>query len=75
MIPKRYEPILFALILSGLMSLFITGVATFRTVGLITGFTDPWLKSWLTAWPMAFPATFLVAPTTRRVVRLMTSER
>ena len=34
MIPARYAPIVFGLILSGLMSLIVSGIATLRAVGL-----------------------------------------
>ena len=37
MIPKKYGPILFSLILSGLMSLLVSGIATFRAAGLVDG--------------------------------------
>lgn len=69
MIPRKYEPILFGLILSGLMSLLVSGIATLRAAGLGPGFLSLWAGSWLTAWLFAFPAVLLVAPVARRVVR------
>lgn len=38
MIPARYAPLLFALILSGIMSFIVSGVATLKTIGLTPGF-------------------------------------
>lgn len=69
MIPRKFEPVLFGLILSGLMSLLVSGIATLRAAGLGPGFLPLWLTSWLTAWLFAFPAVLLVAPLARRVVR------
>ena len=40
MIPARYGPILFGAILSGLMSLLVSGISTFRVTGWGTTFLD-----------------------------------
>jgi hypothetical protein len=69
MIPRKFEPILFGFILSGLMSLLVSGIATLRATGLGPGFLSLWAGSWLTAWLFAFPAVLLVAPVARRLVR------
>ena len=34
MIPKKFAPALFSLILSGLMSFLVSGISTFRVSGL-----------------------------------------
>ena len=68
MIPKKYGPILFSLILSGLMSLLVSGIATFRAAGLVDGVFLLWMSAWLTAWLIEFPAVMLVAPFTQKVV-------
>lgn len=67
-LPARWAPVLFGLILSGLMSLLVSGIATGRAMGLGPGFTGTWLSSWLSAWAVAFPAVLLVAPMARRLV-------
>ena len=73
MFPQRFAPMLFSLILSGLMSLLVSGIATFRAVGFADGVTglwaSAWLTAWLTAWLFAFPAVMLVAPLAQRAVR------
>lgn len=38
MLPKRFVPLLFSLILSGLMSLLVSGISTYRAAGLVPGF-------------------------------------
>lgn len=72
MIPKKYAPILFGLLLSGLMSFLVAGISTLRAVGPVDGFMGIWLGAWLTAWAIAFPAVLVVAPITRRLVDRLT---
>ena len=72
MLPARWSPVLFALLLSGMMSLIVSGVATLRAVGLPAGFVGLWLTSWLSSWAVAFPAVLVVAPLARRLVALLT---
>jgi hypothetical protein len=72
-IPRKYAPLLFGLILSGLMSWLVAGISTLRAVGLTPGFVAEWLSAWLTAWLVAFPVVLVVAPLTRRALdRLVT---
>ncbi|MES2957156.1 MAG: DUF2798 domain-containing protein [Pseudomonadota bacterium] len=68
MIPRRFAPLLFGLILSGLMSLLVSGISTWRAVGLGPEFGALWAGAWLTAWLFAFPAVLVVAPLTRRII-------
>ena len=69
MIPRRFEPLLFGVVLSGMMSFVVAGVATLRTQGPVPGFVPLWLGGWLVAWPVAFPAVLLLAPLARRLVQ------
>jgi hypothetical protein len=55
MISKKCGPMLFGLILSGLMSLLVSGISTFHAIGLAPGFAGLWTSAWLTAWLVAFP--------------------
>lgn len=68
MIPRKYGPMLFSLILSGLMSLLVSGIATFRAVGFAEGVWGLWVAAWLTAWLIACPTVMLVAPLTQKIV-------
>lgn len=72
MIPARYGPVLFSLILSGTMSLLVSGIATYRTLPPNQGFAGPWMGAWLSGWLFAFPAVMLAAPLARRVVAWLT---
>lgn len=68
MIPKRWGPALFGLILSGMMSFLVSGISTFRALGLAADFWPLWLSAWLTAWCFAFPIVMVVAPLARKMV-------
>lgn len=74
MIPKKYGPIVFAVILSGLMSLLVSGISTYRATGPVPGFVNLWANAWLTAWLFAFPVVILAAPLTQKVVRLLVAK-
>ncbi|WP_135449399.1 DUF2798 domain-containing protein [Tabrizicola caldifontis] len=68
MFPARLAPILFGFVLSGLMSLIVSGLSTFRAVGLVHGFPILWLCNWAVSWAIAFPTVLVVAPLTRKIV-------
>ncbi|CAG9181172.1 MULTISPECIES: DUF2798 domain-containing protein [Cupriavidus] len=71
MIPSKYAPQLFSLVLSGLMSLIVAGISTYRAVGLVPDFAGIWAGTWLTAWIVAFPAVLVVTPVARRAVQIL----
>jgi hypothetical protein len=73
MIPSRFAPLLFGFALSGMMSLLVSGIASFRAAGAVDGFAAIWLTSWLTSWPIAFPVVLVVAPVARRLVQRLTA--
>lgn len=64
----RYAPFLFGLLVSGLMSFLVSGVATLRALGPVEGFGGFWMAAWLPAWAVAFPTILVVAPLVRRLV-------
>ena len=68
MLPKKYEPMVFGFLLSGMMSLLVSGVSTLNAAGLGIDFVALWMRAWLTAWLIAFPVVLFVAPLTRRLV-------
>jgi Protein of unknown function (DUF2798) len=68
MIPARFAPLAFGFVLSCMMSLLVSGIATFRNVGLIDGFLAIWMGAWLPSWLIAFPVVLAVAPLARQVV-------
>ncbi|WP_205574653.1 DUF2798 domain-containing protein [Indioceanicola profundi] len=72
LIPARYAPVLFGFLLSGLMSLIVSGIATLRATGLPPNFPAIWFQAWLPSWGVAFPTVLVVAPLVRRVVARLT---
>lgn len=68
MIPARYSQFLFGFILSGLMSCIVSGLSTFRALGLVAHFPALWAGNWAASWALAFPTVLVVAPITRRLV-------
>lgn len=75
MIPQKFAPALFALILSGLMSMLVPGFATFRATGWFPGFTGLWFGSWLSTWLFAFPVVTAVSPLAGRIVQRLTADQ
>ena len=69
--PARLAPALFGFVLSGMMSLVVSGIATLRNAGLVEGVLTLWLSAWLLSWLIAFPVVLIVAPLTRRFVSLL----
>ena len=74
MIPARFAPVVFGLILSGLMSALVSGISTLRAAGLSEALPALWLGAWLASWAVAFPAVLVVAPITRRLVARLVRE-
>ena len=68
MIPARFAPVLFGLVLSSLMSFLVSGIATFRAAGMVDGFVALWIGAWLPSWFIAFPVVLVVGPLARRIV-------
>jgi hypothetical protein len=75
MIPGKYSAVVFGLLLSGLMSLLVSGITTLRLNGWAAGLVGMWVGAWLTAWLLAFPAVLVVAPLARRLVERLTAGR
>ncbi|MBL8806401.1 MAG: DUF2798 domain-containing protein [Rhodospirillales bacterium] len=69
MLPARYEPVAFGFVLSGMMSLLVSGISTARAAPQFTDFPANWGMAWLMSWAIAFPVVLVVAPVARRIVR------
>lgn len=74
MIPARFAHLTFSFFLSGMMSFLITGVATFRAVGLTADLLRLWITAWPFSWMIAFPAVTVVAPVARRLSAMVTKD-
>ena len=69
--PARYAGILMPFILSILMTMVVSAVATARNLGLGPDFLAHWLPAWAMSWVVAFPVLLVALPLTRRLVRLL----
>ena len=66
-LPSSAQPFVFGALLSGFMSLVVSGVATVKAIGLVEGLAGQWLTAWLASWAVAFPVVLVVAPVVRRL--------
>ncbi|MEM6939943.1 MAG: DUF2798 domain-containing protein [Pseudomonadota bacterium] len=73
-IPKKYKVIAFGFILSGMMSCFVSGLATLINIGFVPIFFGNWPSAWLTSWLFSFPIVLCVAPLVRRILRAIVIE-
>lgn len=74
MIPARYSHIAFGLVLSGMMSLLVSGISTLKAIGPVDGFVAIWLGNWVAGWAVAFPTVIVVAPIARKIVQRLVRE-
>ncbi len=68
MIPARFAQPLFALIMSGLMSCVVTGIATVKAIGFGPSTLGDWMASWAFCWPIAFTVILTLGPTVKRLI-------
>lgn len=67
-LPARYNAIALPLVLSFLMTNVVSGIATWRAVGLVPNFLHLWMTAWALSWLVAFPAVLIMLPVSRRIV-------
>jgi hypothetical protein len=67
-LPPRYNAIAMPLVLSGLMTIVVSGISTINAVGFAPGWTALWLKAWLLSWVVAFPVMVFMLPVARKLV-------
>jgi len=72
-IPRRYRPVVFAVLLTGIMTLVISGVATAINVGFPVDFPSRWVHAWLPNWAIACPVLLLVRPYVQRLTDRLTA--
>lgn len=71
-LPARFAPLLFGLLLSGIMSCIVSGIATLKAVGVVPTFFSAWMSAWAFSWAVAFPSVVVLAPIVRRWVAALT---
>ena len=70
MIPGKYQQLVFAFFMAGLMSCLMSLVISIFNVGLVDNILQIWLHAWGFAFVVAFPAVLVVVPLVRRLVTL-----
>jgi hypothetical protein len=68
LIPKKYELIVFAVFMSGFMSLLMSGVVSYINMGLVSNFTTIWFEAFVKSYSIAFPTVLVVVPVVRKIV-------
>lgn len=68
MIPARFAPLLFAVLMSIYMVTLMTMVITWVNTGLGEGFLGRWWRAFYIAWPVAFALIWIGAPRLQRLV-------
>ncbi len=48
------------------MTFLVSGVATWRALGLVPGMIGTWMVSWMISWAVAFPTMLVMMPRVRR---------
>ena len=64
----RLSHIMFCLIMSGLMSCIVTGIATVKAIGFGPGTFGDWMAAWAFCWPIAFSVIVILGPSVKRLV-------
>lgn len=59
---KSLNSMLPALFVTGVITLITTGIMRLAEHGLQAGLLANWLESWLIAWAIAFPVAYLIGP-------------
>ena len=67
MIPKKYEMLLFAFLMSLTMSFFMSCVITFINLGISDEFITLWMTAFWKAFLVAFPTILVVVPQVKRL--------
>jgi hypothetical protein len=69
-IPRRLEPVAFAVIVTCIMTCVVSGISTVLAVGVThPGFGGLWFAAWMSSWAVAAPVMTFVAPAVRRLLR------
>lgn len=74
MFAPRFQPVLFAFIMSGFMAFLMSGILTLINLGWFAEFFSAWFKAYLYAHACAFPLVFIFAPLSRKLAAKLTGQ-
>ena len=69
MIPAKYEQRVFQFLLTGIMTLFVSGAVTFLNLGAEGFKFSIWMKAWAPTWPIAFCVIIFAAPIAQQLAK------
>jgi len=67
-LPARFTLPVTGFILSGIMTIVISGISTLLALGPGAEFLARWPIAWIMSWVIAFPTVLVVLPMVRRLV-------
>jgi len=67
-LPARFTLPVTGFILTGIMTIVISGVSTLLALGPGAEFLARWPVAWISSWIIAFPTVLVVLPMVRRIV-------
>ena len=70
-LPKRFDRLVFAFFMAGLMALIVSGCLTALHTGFDKAFLLRWLAAYALAFPIAFPTAYLVSPHVRKLTSFL----
>lgn len=73
--PDLRTRMIFAALMSFLMTVIMSGWITFLNVGLTMEYASRWGHAFLAAWPAAFFAVMTIAPTVQRLTLRLAQKR
>lgn len=71
-IPKRFAPLTYGMIQSGITTAVASGIATVQALGLNWLALGAWLVAWIMAWAVMLPVVIVVSPLIQRAVLRLT---
>jgi Protein of unknown function (DUF2798) len=73
-LPAHLHRYLLPLGTSFFMTFLVSGVASYRALGLVPDFLGIWMSSWMISWAIAFPTMLLAMPVVRGWLRHIVEE-
>jgi hypothetical protein len=74
MVSIKYLHQVQALLLSGFMSLIMSGAISFINLGWVNNFMEIWFHAWVVAYAIAFPSVLIVFPIARKFAMRIASK-
>lgn len=71
-LPRRFAPLVYGIIQSGITSAVASGVATLGALGVNCLALGAWFVAWVIAWAAMLPIVVLVSPLIQKAVLSLT---